>query len=272
MGEQNNRLWAERLQNTYSVHGYWPAILMHYINARATGDELPTLEELQGFGKDMYMFDRSLIYRWSHADIWNIAMPANVAKAGLHYFEMHEQELVQYSPDVIILCLGSVDCLEHTPARTIQDFNEIKSNQYLDHSQSTTFDYCDTAEEFHEVLSKLSEKAAKINKNATIINIDILKAPNISPRIVEKINSFSSVIRDISRDHGQHFISLSDIFDRDDYDEKIWFMSDRHPTELMNKHIAMKVLDCIPFDRQYKKIDNFPVKTLDIKLKIGDKT
>lgn len=247
LGVEANKAWAATLEQRNNVRGYWPTFFMHGIDARISGEPFPDHDALCAFGKGRYLYDRRFIYQWRHSELWNIATPANIARFGLYYLDAHREKLHSFAPDITILCLGSVDCLEMTLTRAAEDIAEIGEAANLAPGASLTFDFCRTAEDFRDVLTRIAELITWISGGGTVLHLDILAGRKQSRSYKKRVRAYSDVVRDISREfHFQH-VTHPLMSGCPDEDRNIWYRQDDcHPTDALNEHLASWMLECIP--------------------------
>ncbi|WP_319581970.1 hypothetical protein [uncultured Pseudodesulfovibrio sp.] len=250
LGAEVNQSWAKRVEQRNDVCGYWPTFFMHALDARNCGSEPPDKDALRDFGTGRYLYDRSLIYEWDSALLWNVAMPANVARFGLYYLSVHRELFRVFSPDIIVLCLGSVDCLEFGGSRASEDILELGQVEGLVPGESLQFDYCSTAEEFYDVMHEVAETITWINQDAIVVHLDAVVSPRASRRIIERIRSFNEAARCISREFSFKHVSHP-LLEKSAGDALYHWLrrDDNHPTDAMNAELAKNILRHVPLGR-----------------------
>jgi lysophospholipase L1-like esterase len=239
---------------------------LHALDAQASGDPFPSIESLRGFGRDQYLYDRRCIYRWQHASLWNIAAPATVASVGLYQLVAHRERLRAFSPDAIVVCLGSVDCLEVTVKRNYADLTEMGAVQNLESDAVVTFDSCRSAETYRKVLTEIAQELASIGGETPIVHLDILAAPGRSRSQHARILEFTEVVHEVSRAFGHHLVTYPFLEGLKKGEASKWFRADDlHPTDEMNAKLAELVLEQLPVNRVHESDgDAFPVAVVDV--------
>ncbi len=267
MGDEVNRKWAIELENRNQVKGYWPAFFMHGIDARACGMPFPEQRELSDFGTGRYLYDRRLIYKWRFAELWNLAMSANVARAGLLYLKKQKTIFREFSPDVTIVCLGGVDCLETVSKRVVRDFYESGCIDFDSSRQNdpVTIGFCKTPEEFLSVMKDVAMAVKWISRGGIVLFLDIIGRRQ-SRSLEKKRQSFNMVIKEVCSAFSFVHVSFPFLTQAADTQNSDWFRpDDGHPTDNLNATLAKHLLSYIPHDLAHiNKVQSYPVSAVNV--------
>lgn len=266
VGLEENTQWAEIVDTRNEVRGYWPAFLMHYLDARASGSELPEIDSLSGFGKGHYLYDRSSAYEWESAILWNVAMPATNAIFGLDFLIHHKERFRAFSPDIIVFCLGSVDCMEIDIERTAQDIQEPGPVSGLGDDMKMTYPHCVIAEEFRVVMENISKTVSWISNGARVCQLDIIGGALKSANYAQRVRAFSRVVQNNCLKFGFEFIRLPYLENASGDEVFNWLHKvDNHPNDKMNEAIAVSILPFVPDSRHFTGPQNeIPVPAIKV--------
>lgn len=264
-GVKANMDWAQELERRYAVSGYWPTFFMHQLESQIYNIPFPCHKELQQFGKGQYLYDRRFIYKWKHTEMWNIAMPGNIARLGLYHIKSHREILKKFSPDITIICIGSVDCLENSVTLPAINLTEIHKVSNLNSEDSLQFNYCQTPDEFYDILVEFSEIISWISQGRTVLHLDVIPG-NMNSRLQkQRFAAFGSVVKMVSQKFDHKYITYPFLNEHLE-DMNHWYRhDDGHPTDSMNAHIANTILDNItisPFTGHSSR--EYPVPTINV--------
>lgn len=247
IGPEANIDWARRLEARNDVCGYWPAFLMHYLDAAVRGEDFPGKDQMRKFGRGRYLYDRSLIYEWNSAMLWNIGMPGSNSRFHLAYLQLHKKILRQFAPDVIIYCIGSIDCAEIDTKRTVEDLSEFEKVKEYDPVENDTFVHCRTPEEYASAMDKISRLLNFISDGRAIISLDLIRLVMRSRIYNERVRSFSKILEKNCSDFGHYLVRYPYIDSATGEDIYKWLRKeDNHPSDVMNAAIARDILEYIP--------------------------
>ncbi|WP_139251231.1 SGNH/GDSL hydrolase family protein [Roseibium suaedae] len=261
-----NLSWAQELEANTAVLGQWPTFLMHYLDAEAEGIPFPEAADLTEHGRGLYLYDRGAIYRSRHSTLWNVAMPGAITRSCAFYLKAHMERFQAFAPDAIVICVGSVDCLEHRMIRTTADMSEPGPISAMAEGQTITFEPCQSADEFESALTSISEMLPLIRADARIVHLDIIRSRNRSRSLNAKLKSFSQVIHGVSAQFGHRLVTHPYLDEATEAGIDQWLRTDDgHPTEAMNSQLAMQILHhLLDMTPAAGSNTDFPVETIDI--------